>query len=126
MVLKMYEVKELQKQKSIQQSVREAETAIDNEIKMTILDENDTDKAVVVAAGRPNSTNWAGRGPLFLTDFLDKGNITIKLILYKLMEMYKKAGYGTDGVEDIDIGMGESAQGFILRIPDATKEISNG
>ena len=126
MVLKMYEVKELQKQKSIQQSVREAETAIDNEIKMTILDENDKDKAVVVVAGRPNLTSWAGRGPLFLTDFLDKGNITIKLILYKLMEMYKKAGYRTDGVEYIDIGMGESAQGFILRIPDATKEVSNG
>lgn len=37
MVLKMDEVQELQKKKSIQQSVREAEMAIDNEIKMTIL-----------------------------------------------------------------------------------------
>lgn len=126
MVLKMDEVEELQKKKSIQQSVREAEMAIDNEIKMTIFDENVTYKAVVVVAGRPNLTSWAGRGPLFLTEFLDKGTITIKLILHKLMEMYEKAGYGTDGVEHIDIGMGESAPGFILRIPDVTKEISNG
>ena len=126
MVLNIDVVEELQKKKSIQQSVREAEMAIDNEIKMTIFDENAMDKAVVVVAGRPNSTSWAGRGPLFLTEFLDKGSITIKLILFKLSEMYKNAGYRTDGVEYIDIGMGESALGFILRIPDVTKEISNG
>lgn len=126
MVLKMDVVEELQKKKTIQQSVREAERAIDNEIKMTIFDENVTYKAIVVVAGRPNSTSWAGRGPLFLTEFLDKGATTIKLILYKLMEMYKEAGYGTDGVENIDIGMGKSALGFILRIPDVTKEINNG
>lgn len=126
MVLKMDVVEELQKKKTIQQSVREAERAIDNEIKMTIFDENVIYKAIVVVAGRPNSTSWAGRGPLFLTEFLDKGAITIKLILYKLMEMYKEAGYGTDGVENIDSGMGKSALGFILRIPDVTKEINNG
>lgn len=126
MVLKMDVVEELQKKKTIQQSVRNAEMAIDNEIKMTIFDENAMDKALVVVAGRPNSTSWAGRGPLFLTEFLDKGTIIIKLILCKLMEMYKEAGYGTDGVENIDIGMGESAPGFILRIPDVSKEISNG
>lgn len=126
MVLKMDVVEELQKKKTIQQSVREAERAIDNEIKMTIFDENVTYKAIVVVAGRPNSTSWAGRGPLFLTEFLDKGAVTIRLILCKLSEMYKEAGYRTDGVEIIDIGMGESAPGFILRIPDATKEVNNG
>lgn len=65
MVIAMNDLKKLQEQSSIQNSVSNAEKIIDKRIEITVLDENESYKAFSVVVGVPNTTIWSGRGPLF-------------------------------------------------------------
>lgn len=118
MVIAMDDLKKLQEQSSIQKSVKNAESAIDKRIELTVLDDRESYKAFSVVVGVPNSTIWSGRGPLFLRELVGNSLQAIDLILEELADKYKEAGYEVLGPERIDIGMHKSAPGIHIRIPD--------
>ena len=118
MVIAMNDLKKLQEQSSIQNSVSNAEKIIDKRIEITVLDENESYKAFSVVVGVPNTTIWSGRGPLFLRGLAGSSYEVICKILEQLANKYKEAGYNVLGPERIDIGMNESAPGIHITIPN--------
>ena len=118
MVISMDNLKELQTKSTIQESVKNMEKSIDTRIELTILDEKETYKAFPVVVGNPNSTTWSGRGPLFFKKSARDKPEVINEILNQLAKKYKEAGYRITGPERIDIGMGQTAPGFYIMIPN--------
>ncbi|MCR4258880.1 hypothetical protein VMHJH2_10180 [Streptococcus uberis] len=118
MVVSMEKLKEFQQRNSINENVKKIEQIIDKEIEFEVMDNRSSYKAVTVVFGSPNSTSWSGRGPLYFEKECKYSSEIQNSILQELAAKYSEAGYEVTGPTYLDIGMGESAIGIHLLIPN--------